>query len=174
MKRLLVSLACLVGMLGIVGAATPAYAYPPGTPSGEVSAATVGAGGEVIFSGNTTPHETLTISVEYKSSTSTNYFWLPRKAATVLGTVTTDENGDWQFVVKLTQAGVAVLTASGPSGSVTLEVTVQGSSGLAVTGIAGGKVPVMLLGGVGAVLLGALLVFAAVRWRRRVAGVDIA
>jgi hypothetical protein len=178
MKGLLALVAGFIGAVGVMGTAAPAQAYPPETPTATVSDTTVSDDGSVRFSGHALhAGETMTISVSYSSSGFTNYFSPRRLPRGVVGTTVADENGFWSKSVRLTQSGRATLTAVGNMGTParSLQVLVlakKGSSaGLAVTGP---KVSTIVLTGVGAVLLGGLLVFGAVRWRRRSVGTDVA
>jgi hypothetical protein len=190
MKRLLVILAGLLAV-GAFGAPTAAHAYaptpPPYPPSGPtiaVSDGTVSEDNTVVFSGHTRPFDVVTINVTYGSANGgTNFFAAPRRAPAprvLIGTLNADAAGFWSLVIRLTQPGWATLIASGTTAlaepwTLSLRVRVLDDGvlgGLAATGVASGRLPAMILSGVGAVLLGGLLVFGAVRWRRRTAGVD--
>jgi hypothetical protein len=163
MKRLLGLLFGLLAVAGVTAAPSAAFAYPPTPPTGNVSSGTVGTNGHVSFSGTAGPNEVITVTVTYSSG-----------APSQTETVTADGAGAWSIDIQLEHPGTATLSATGLSGTVTQTVLVQaastGDGGLAVTGLAGGRLPQMLLSGFGAVLFGGLLVFAAVRWRRRTTG----
>jgi hypothetical protein len=186
MKRLLVILAGLLAV-GALAAPTAAHAQPtdpayPPEPAAAVSDGTVEAGDAVVFSGTARPFEVLTITVTYSSGNGGNNFFAPprRVPRVVIGTVTADAAGDWSIRVRLTETGVATLRARGPFTDVSRQVRVLadgggsggGSGGLPRTDVAGGRLPAMVLSGIGAVLLGGLLVFGAFRWRRRTRGID--
>jgi hypothetical protein len=183
MKR---TLSCVAaGVLGTLTALAPAVAaqaeYPPAPDSVVVDTGTVESGGSVTMSGTADPFSVVTITVAFSGSAnaaSRSRGFTAHAASSKTYTTTADAAGLWSLAVDLDQTGTAYITASGSFGVVTRTVAVaaagssgssgsSGSGGLAVTGIAGGNLPMMALTGSGAVLLGGVLILGAARWRRR-------
>ena len=169
MKRLYTLLCGLLLAGFAMTFAPPAHAqveYPPAPPTGGVSDSTVRRNGTVTFSGKSTPFDTVTVSVAYANG---------RKET--VGTVNADADGNWAMAMSLSYPGVATLSAATSNGVVTQQVVVLARSAnssnsssdtqLATTGVANGQLPTITLIGAGTVMLGALLVVAGVRWRRR-------
>ncbi|MFI5914824.1 hypothetical protein [Dactylosporangium sp. NPDC051541] len=178
MKKALTCVAA--GVLGTLTALAPAVAaqaeYPPTTNDVVVDTGTVEPGGAVTMSGRADPFSTVTVTVSYgggASSSSRSRGFAAHAAASHTYTTTADGSGNWAINIPLTQAGTAVLTATGTFGTISRTVSVattsntSNNSNLAVTGIADGNLPLMALTGSGAVMLGGILVFGATRWRRR-------
>ncbi|MGI5174724.1 hypothetical protein ACQEVZ_00115 [Dactylosporangium sp. CA-152071] len=175
MKRLY-TLLCGLLLAGVAMTfAPPAHAqveYPPAPPTGGVSDSTVRRDGTVTFSGKSTPFDTVTVTVKYANGRSQN-----------AGTVNADAEGNWSLAMSLSYPGVATLSAATSNGVVTQQVVVlarsanqsnssSSDSQLATTGVANGQLPTITLIGAGTVMLGALLVVAGVRWRRRTGTAD--
>jgi hypothetical protein len=166
--------------------------YPDEPPAASVSEATVSDGGSVTFSGEGfLPGETISIEVNYDGSDSTAAFTrkstggfvlaaariLPRKAGLE---VTASSGGTFSTSVPLTQTGTATLIATGLTSGVTVTAVVEvvaadnsddssanGGNTLPTTGTSGRMMAFGIYGGLGAVLLGAALIWLTSARRRR-------
>jgi hypothetical protein len=176
----------------IAPAVAHAEPYPDQPPDSSVSEGTVSDGGAVTFSGKGfLPGETISIEVHYGGSDSTAALSdratggfvlasvaLPRAASFE---VTASSDGTFSTPVTLTQTGTATLVATGLTSGVTVTSTVlvtvsEGNNGdnsagggktLPTTGGSGRTMAFEIFGGVGAVLLGAGLVWLTMARRRR-------
>jgi hypothetical protein len=184
-RILVLALTALGAAIAVPTAANADYAPPAVTVP-----PTAVAGTPVQFSGTGfKANSPVTISVTYSSSNSTAAYHVAEKGQVVLAglhapravvnTVTTDGAGSFATPVTLTQAGTATITGSGvdPTGaakSVSATVVVAAAaaaagngSQLAVTGQNGQLLGTQVAVGVGAVLLGAAMVWLTIVWRRR-------
>lgn len=188
---------------------TPASAEPYGAvpPAITVSAPTVDEGGLVTFTGNGfIPFELVEIDVTYTSDVNasgrlgglsgrpdgpggsgraegigggqfmTAALPVPRA---IVKTLNAEADGTWVTTIRLTEPGLAVVTAQGTLSDVTAvaTVTIQDDTGnnggsnttgaLARTGLDGRRLGWQVGGGVAAIVVGAGLVWFAVRRRRR-------
>lgn len=189
-RRLLIMLAAVGGILTAPVAAHAEGGYPIEPPASAVSSGTIPAGEPVVFSGKGfLPGEPIEIDVSFgATSAALHGAGLTHKHGVVSAafkTVTADSSGKFSTPVQLDEGGKATLTATGTVSGVVVneQVTVvvaQPASGGGSGGGSGGSgetLPVTgepashWLGelglGFGAILLGVLLVFGAVRLRGR-------
>ncbi len=175
--------ALVVATLPAVSATAAPDPYPPGQPTLSVSDASPTVGeAEVISGTGFAAGEQIRIVVDYQGTgggaqgaraavVPVALVIAPRD---VQLSVTADPSGAFSTSVVLTEAGVVVITAtgltSGVSQSVTLLVQAAGGGRLPTTGIDGGTYLRLSLFGLGAVLVGAVLVAWAVRRRRQQSG----
>jgi hypothetical protein len=181
----------LAAVGGLLLAPTAAHAeggYPIEPPASSVSSGTVSADEPVVFSGKGfLPGEPITIDVSFgATSAALHGAGLTHKhgiVAAAFKTVTASSTGTFSTPLELNQSGQATLTATGTiSGvvvneQVTVVVAEPASGGGGSGGGSGGTLPVTgepashwmgPLGlGSGAVLLGVLLLFGAMRLRGR-------
>jgi hypothetical protein len=180
-------LAAVGGLLIAPVAAHAEGGYPIEPPASSVSSGTVAADEPVVFAGKGfLPGEPITIDVSFgATSAALHGAGLTHKhgiVAAAFKTVTASSTGTFSTPVELSQSGKATLTATGTVSGVTVneQVTVvvaQPASGGGTGGGSGGTLPVTgepashwmgpLGVGSGAVLLGVLLLFGAVRLRGR-------
>ncbi|GGK29974.1 hypothetical protein GCM10010124_23410 [Pilimelia terevasa] len=168
----------LLPALAVLAFAAPAAAapYPAEPPPAQVSTSTIGSGGTVTFSASGfLANERVSITVTYRrfALRATN-LELTSARRDVIDTVIANGSGSISVPVTLHTPGTATITATGLVSGVTVSTTVTvlggaGEAGLPVTGgTPGGLLRNLLLGGVGAVLLGAWLVAWMLRRRRTV------
>ncbi|GIF03794.1 hypothetical protein [Actinoplanes siamensis] len=178
----------VASLTAIVISAPVAHAapYPAEPPAAAVSSGIVEPGGSVTFSGGGfLPRERITITVSYGASDNEAAYrpaagagggFVPVARQLSLHT-NADDNGDFRISVPLAEAGTATLTATGQTSGVTatstVEVTQEASApaeppgqALPTTGPAGHSALITMAGGLGAVAVGALLIWVA-RARRR-------
>jgi len=185
----------------ITPAAAQAEPYPAEPPAASISDGEVGDGGTVTFTGEGfLPGETISITISYGASDSTAAAGatagrfvpaaLPLQRRADL-TVTATQAGTFSVTLKLTEVGVATLTATGLTSGVTVTQTVRvvdssggegadggdgsggddttaggGDGNLPTTGSSGRVLFVSLYAGLGAVLIGAAILWFT-RSRRR-------
>ena len=179
--RILSLLIATATTLLIAPAAAHAEPYPAEPPAAEISDGTVSDGGAVTFTGQGfLPGETVSISISYEGSA----------AAQAAMSVTADEDGTFSVQLTLSQVGTATLTAVGLMSGVTVTQNVEvlaeedgdsgdnggkggddtsagGGSTLPTTGPSGRGLAFGVYGGVGAILIGAgILWFTRARRRR--------
>lgn len=120
MFRKLAALVALATAALFVSAGSASAEYTPTTESGTTSQSTVTDGGVVDFSytgGDFLPGTPITISVSYTGSNvgggrgSSGLLLAPRTG--VVGSTTASASGNFSTTVKLTEPGLATLTASG-------------------------------------------------------------
>src|SRR5690348_18122942 len=175
-RRFLILLAAIGGLLAapVAASASPSSGYPIEPPASTVSDATVTEGHAVTFSGRGfLPGEPISINIAYQDTGAALH---GTQHVVFVGaaykTVTASSAGTFSTSVRLSQSGVATLTAFGTISHVTVSevvhAVVAGSSGaLAVTGHSGRHWTTELGVGFGAIVVGGLLAFGAVRLRRR-------
>ncbi len=156
--RLILSLATIALSVLLFPAAAVAVPYPAPSPALTVSSGTVTEGNAVQISGTGFGvHEVVMLDVSYGG------------ASQSAGSANTNGVGAFSTWVRLTQAGTAVITAtgvtSGASMSVTVTVLAAGPS-LPVTGDSASVLLTEVTGGTIAVLFGAALIWFAMRYRR--------
>jgi len=166
-------LAAVGGIFIAPVAARAETGYPIEPPASAVSAGTVPAGEAVIFSGKGfLAGEPIAIDVSFHSSGTA----LHTSDLAAYKTVTASSSGTFSTPITLGQSGKVTLTATGTiSGVVVSEQVIavvaepsgSGGGGLAATGQPAGHWLTEIGLGVGAILVGALLVLAAVRLRGR-------
>jgi hypothetical protein len=176
-------------------AAAHAEPYPAETPPASVSDGTVEPGGTVTFSGSGfKPFEKISIEVGYSGSdsraayrtgTTGGFVLAAARRATI--TTTADGNGNFSIEVPLTEVGTATLTAVGLTSGKTVTSVVEvappsddngdndkngdndgndSEVSLPTTGPAHRPLVISVAGGMGAILIGAALVWIS-RGRRR-------
>jgi LPXTG-motif cell wall-anchored protein len=153
-RATIVALFGLLALVGLGGAAS-AQPYPPSEGTGVVSKTTVESGGTVEFCGDGFAPDSEVIIEDN---------------GTEVGTVVTDENGEFCVTLTLTGAGTHVLTATGVGAGgedrvVTATVTVVAAGGLPRTG-SDTILPAIGIG-LGLVTLGTGLVYTVRRQRSR-------
>jgi hypothetical protein len=179
-RRFLILLAAIGGLLTVPVAAhadpdpTPTVGYPIEPPASAVSDATVEEGATVIFSGRGfLPHELITINVSYRDSGAALH---GTDQVTFIGaayrTIHATGAGTFAISIRLSESGIATLTATGAISHITVtqevHAVVSGSAGtLAVTGQSGRHWTTELAVGFGAILVGGLLALTAMRLRGR-------
>jgi hypothetical protein len=194
-SRLLGLLAAVATAVLISPAAAQAEPYPADPPAASVSDGQVADGGTVTFSGEGfLPGEQIAITISYNGSDSTaatqddSGRFVPAAAAL---TVTASSAGTFSVTLKLTQVGTATLVATGLTSGVTVTQTVKvlaaedsdgagggddddtnaggGNDRLPTTGSSGRLLFVSIYAGLGAILVGAGVLWFT-RSRRRSAG----
>jgi hypothetical protein len=159
--------------------------YPPAPPAISVNTGTVAAGHDVVVTGSGyTAGENVDIDVTY-SPTAIGVgpraqggivqvaYVVPERVLpeAVVKTVVANSSGAFSTTVHLTQPGTATITATGQESSVTQSVTVTVTAALPIVGglpVTGDSRRVLIgevVAGVGAVLVGTMLVWLAVRRR---------
>jgi hypothetical protein len=178
----------------IAPAVAHAEPYPDQPPDSSVSEGTVSDGGAVTFSGGGfLPGETISVEVHYGSSDSTAALSDRATGGFVLAAValpraarfevTASSDGTFSTPVTLTQTGTATIVATGLTSGVTVTSTVHvtvaednnnnnnnsagGGNTLPTTGGSGRTMAMEIAGGVGAIALGAVLLWLTSAWRRR-------
>jgi hypothetical protein len=158
-KRQACAMLATMGLLVSVFALAPsASAYPDDTGGVSVGTTSPSAGGSLPISGtNCRPDSVVTLTLD---------------TGTVLGTATTDANGNYTTTVQLPSGvtGQHNITVSGAQCAATAGVTIQAVGGGSSGGLAGTGVAVVGIGVLGVVLLigGGLMLFAG-RRRKNVA-----
>jgi hypothetical protein len=182
-RRLLITLTAVGGLFFTPVAALAEPGYPIEPPDSAVSRGTVAAGGSVIFSGKGfMPGEPISIDVTFGAvGAALHTTELPSRASLVNAAfmmAKATSSGTFSTRLKLKQSGRATLTATGTISGVVVNqgVTVvvaepAGSVGsgekLPVTGQPARHSLTEIGLGLGTILVGALLVFGAIRSRRR-------
>jgi LPXTG-motif cell wall-anchored protein len=184
-RRLLIVLAAVGGMFTAPVAAyadptptpTPSAGYPIEPPSSAISDATVPSGGAVVFSGRGfLAGEPIAIDVTFHATGAALHITEdahPRFVAAALETVNASPTGTFSVSITLGQTGLATLTATGTISHVVVSEQVTAvvsqatsSDNLPVTGQSGRHWLTAIGVALGSILIGGLLVFAAVRPRR--------
>lgn len=177
-NRILVLLLAVAGAAFITPTAVNAAPYPAVPPPAAVSSGTVAVGGAVVFSGTGfIPGETIQIAIGYGQS------------GGLVKTVIASADGSFSTTVTPTQAGTATLFATGLTSGVTVTATVRvagdaddddddGAGGdddmaLPITGTSGRTLAIAVYSGVGAIMLGAGLLWFATTRRRRAGSGDL-
>ncbi|HEX8630069.1 MAG TPA: hypothetical protein VF755_18075 [Catenuloplanes sp.] len=180
-NRILVLLLAVAGAAFLTPAAVSAAPYPAVPPPGAVSSGTVAAGGAVVFSGTGfIPGETIQIAIGYGQS------------GGLVKTVTASASGSFSTTVIPTEGGTATLFATGLTSGVTVTATVRVADGgdddgddgaggddadddvaLPITGTSGRTLAIAVYSGVGAIVLGAGLLWFATTRRRRAGSGDL-
>jgi hypothetical protein len=172
--RFLIMLAAIGGLLAAPVAAYAGPGYPIEPPAAVVSAATIPAGGAVVFSGRGfLPSEPISIDVSYQAtgaalhSTGRAVF-----VGAVYRTVTASSSGAFSTSIRLNHTGRAKLIATGNISHVVVSQLVTAVAAgsvrtLALTGQSGQHWMTEIAVGLGAILVGGLLAFTATRLHSR-------
>ncbi|HET6529214.1 MAG TPA: hypothetical protein VFH03_01155 [Actinoplanes sp.] len=195
-SRLLGLLAAVATAVLTMPAPAQAEPYPAEPPASSVSEGQVTDGGTVTFRGEGfLPGETIAITISYNGSDSTaatranSGRFVPAAMADL--TVTASSAGTFSVTLKLTRVGTATLVATGLTSGVTVTQTVEvvasedsdgagggeddttnaggGNDRLPTTGSSGRLLFVSIYAGLGAILVGAGILWFT-RSRRRSAG----
>ncbi|HWH00668.1 MAG TPA: hypothetical protein VNV66_15415 [Pilimelia sp.] len=197
--RFIVPLLAAAAATLMAPAAASAEPYPAPPPAATVSVSTTAVGGSVVFTATGfIVGEDVDIDVTYEATDSGAAYTgrgavvLARAAAAhdvlalpvpraVVKTVQADDSGTVSTALSLTRVGTAVITATGQQSGVSVSATVKvlasgagdtlpGGDSLPTTGPATAATWMKVLGGLVVVLLGAVLVWWALVWRRRSTG----